>query len=286
MKHINDNYRLLEKIGKGSFGEVYKVVDKNNKELACKVEDKQAKTRLKNEYNIYKIFKHKNIECVPKIYDYTETPKYNLLTMQLLGKSLDTIFEEKNKSLDVGTVMKIGIKIIEALEKIHKIGIIHRDIKPNNFMFGMNEYKNDLYIMDFGLSKKWRSNGKHLEYKSGRSLIGTARYASVNIHMGIEPSRRDDLESVSYMLVYLLKGKLPWQGLKKKTKDNPNDHIGQVKTVTNLEKLCEGLPSCFLDMIIYTRNLEFPEKPDYKHLVELFYNSAREHKITIKYYWE
>lgn len=284
--NVHDNYRLIEKIGKGSFGEVYKVIDKNDKYMACKVEEKQSKSRLKSEYNIYKIFRAKNLECVPKVYDYTETPKYNLLSMELLGKSLDAIFEECKKCIDIGTVIKIAITIISALEKIHKTGIIHRDIKPNNFMFGIDDKQNDLFVMDFGLSKKWYTKGKHIEYKSERSLIGTARYASVNIHMGIEPSRRDDLEAVSYMLIYFLKGKLPWQGLKKKTKDNQIDSIGQVKMMTNLEKLCEDLPSCFLTMINYTRNLDFTEKPDYKYLIELFNKAATENNITVKYYWE
>ena len=283
---VGNNYRLIKRIGKGSFGEVFLVSDKEGNKYACKAENNSSKNRLRGESYIYKRFASKNLECVPTFHKYFETPEYNLLIMQLLGKSLDCIFEDCNNNIDVGTVMKIGITIISHLEKIHRIGIIHRDIKPNNFMFGMDENESDLYVMDFGLSKKWCVNRDHIEFKTNRSMIGTARYASLNIHLGTEPSRRDDMESVGYMLVYLIKGSLPWQGLKKKTKENPMDKIGEKKMMVNLKTLCEGLPECFYDYINYTRNLQFTEKPDYEYLRDLFISSAKTNNIKIKYFWE
>ena len=283
---VGNNYRLIKKIGSGSFGEVYLVTDIEGNNYACKVESTDAKNRLQSESFIYKRFASKNLECVPTIHKYIETSDYNLLIMQLLGKSLDVIFEECNNSIDIGTVIKIGITIINNLEKIHRIGIIHRDIKPNNFMFGIDDKVNDLYVMDFGLSKKWCVNRDHIEFKSNRSMIGTARYASLNIHLGTEPSRRDDMESVGYMLIYLVKGSLPWQGLKKKTRDNPMDKIGEKKMMVNLKSLCEGLPNCFYEYINYTRNLQFTEKPDYEYLRDLFISSAKANNIIIKYFWE
>lgn len=283
---VGTNYSLIEKIGKGSFGEVYRVADKNGNIYACKSELKGDKNRLRMESYIYKRFASKNILCVPKIYNYIETPQYNLLIMELLGKSLDVIFEECNNTIDIGTVMKMAISIIDNLEQIHRTGIIHRDIKPNNFMFGLEDKKNQLYIMDFGLSKKWYSESKHIKYKTGRSMIGTARYTSLNMHVGIEPSRRDDMESVGYMLVYLVKGSLPWQGLKKKTKENPVDKIGEEKILIDLLMLCMGLPECFLEYINYTRNLQFMQKPDYEYLRNIFIESAKKHNIELRYYWE
>ena len=283
---VGNNYRLIKEIGKGSFGEVFLVTDKDGNKYACKAENNSSKNRLRGESYIYKRFASKNLECVPVFHKYFETPDYNLLIMQLLGKSLDSLFEDCNNSIDIGTVMKIGITIISHLEKIHRIGIIHRDIKPNNFMFGLDDNANNLYVMDFGLSKKWCVNRDHIEFKTNRSMIGTARYASLNIHLGTEPSRRDDMESVGYMLVYLIKGSLPWQGLKKKTKENPMDKIGEKKMMVNLKILCEGLPECFYDYINHTRNLQFTENPDYEYLRDLFITSAKMNNIKLKYFWE
>ena len=283
---VGRNYKLIKKIGSGSFGTVYLGKDMDGKYIACKTEKQLSKNRLKGESMIYKRFAAKKLDCVPTVYKYIETSGFNLLIMQLLGNCLETIFNESGGKLNLSTVMKLGINITTNLEKIHSVGIIHRDIKPNNFMFGVGENANNLYIMDFGLSKKWYNKSTHIEYRTGRSLIGTARYASMNIHLGTEPSRRDDIESVGYLLLYLVHGSLPWQGLKKKTKENAIDKIGDTKLLTDLKLLCSGLPDCFYEYINYARNLQFTEKPNYDFLRNLFVESAQLHNIELKYYWE
>jgi len=285
-QYFSDDFTILNKIGKGSFGEVYLTEDKKGHKWASKVEEKRSNSRLRDEYNIYKkIHRLGPSYGIPKILKFLETPQYNIMVMELLGPSLDALFTEYDKKFDIGTVLKIAIETVSLLKEFHNAGFIHRDIKPNNFLVGFDNKIDQLYIMDFGLSKQYINKGKHIDFRSERSLIGTARYASLNIHFGLEPSRRDDLESTGYMFVYLIKGCLPWQGLKKGKKLSQMDKIGEVKLLTQLETLCEGLPSCFFDYLTYCRKLKFDETPDYEYLQNLFINTANKNNIKLEYIW-
>jgi serine/threonine protein kinase len=285
---LEDIYKFLKEIGSGSFGSVYRVVErKTNIEYAVKIEEKNNKSRLKNEYKIYKKMKECGVTFgIPQIKHYWESEKRCYLFMQLLGKSLDQMLNDLPGPFDLPTVLLLGIQITTLLEVIHSTGFIHRDIKPNNFLIGTGRDIDSIFIMDFGLSKKYINDNEHIKMKVDRSLVGTARYASINVHQGFEPSRRDDLESVGYMLVYFLIRKLPWQGLKKNKNGDHIKIIGECKMKTSLDELCKNLPPCFKEYISYCRSLKFEETPNYKYLKKLFYSAAAEKKINLKYLWE
>lgn len=288
---FKDKYDLIKKIGSGSFGEVYLCYDKRRqRHIALKVEDIQkGKTpKLRREYGVYKLLHKYNVPFIPQTYGYYPTKKCYLMKMKLLGASLDVLFEKNNTCFDIGTTLKLGIDMIEIMKNLHNAKIIHRDIKPNNFMVGKEDPEN-VYIMDFGLAKQYIKNGKHIKHKTGKPLIGTARYTSVNVHMGIEPCRRDELEAIGYMLVYFLKGKLPWQGLKKKgqvmTRSEQIEKIGNVKIAIKTSKICEDIPECFNTYIDATKSLKFFEDPDYDYLKSIFRDYAGKNGIKLEYSW-
>jgi len=286
---LNSEYLILIKIGEGSFGTVWRVTQqKTKKDYAAKFELKNEKSRLRHEYLIYKNLIEGGVDKgIPKIKRYFETNKNYCLIMQLLGKNLEQIMHEYKKEYDIGSILKLGIELTELLKKIHNAGYIHRDIKPNNFLIGTGKHINEVYIMDFGLSKKYtKANGSHMNFSSDRSMVGTVRYASLNLHHGIEPSRRDDLESIGYMLIYLIKGRLPWQGLKRRDDIDQSKMIGNYKRKTSLKELCDELPPCFEEYIKYCRNLRFDQDPDYAYLTSLFIKTSIELKVNIQYWWE
>jgi serine/threonine protein kinase len=286
---LEDEYTFEWKIGSGSFGEVWLVIDKKtNKKMAFKMEEKSGSSKggmLRDEYKIYlNLLKGGVKDGIPKIYQFMQTPKFNIMVMELLDKSIEKIFNDNSKKFNIGTVLLLGINMIKLLKSIHQAGYIHRDIKPNNFMLGFGEDPK-MYIMDFGLSKRYIVNDKHIQLKTGKSLIGTARYASINVHMGFEPSRRDDLISVGYMLIYFVKGKLPWQGLKKDSQVDHLENIGDVKMCMSLDKLCKNVPICLKEYLKYCINLKFDEEPDYDKLLSLLTDYANKNKIELKYEW-
>jgi serine/threonine protein kinase len=282
------NYELINKIGSGSFGEVY--IAKNtidNKIYAAKIEESKEKNRLKSEYNVYKkINKDNKIIGIPKVFNFIKTEDYNIIVMELLGPSIEKKFEDNQRKISLSNLFKLGLDMIQLIQNFHKRGFIHRDIKPNNFLFNYEKPHDKLYIMDFGLSKSYIVDGEHIDIKFDRSLIGTARYCSLNIHWGIEPSRRDDLESIAYILIYLFKGNLPWQGLKKDKHKSQLDRIGDKKLSISTEILCKDMPESFRLFLDYCRSLKFEQKPDYKYIIDLFNKDITKLNIKPQYDWD
>ncbi|KAI8560869.1 hypothetical protein RHMOL_Rhmol04G0289200 [Rhododendron molle] len=190
-----------------------------------------------------------------------------------LGRKIGSgSFGELYLGVNVQTGEEVAVKLINRVEYMHSRGFLHRDIKPDNFLMGLGRKANQVYAIDFGLAKKYRDlqTHKHIPYRENKNLTGTARYASVNTHLGVEQSRRDDLESLGYVLMYFLRGSLPWQGLKAGTKKQKYDKISEKKMLTPIEVLCKSYPSEFISYFHYCRSLRFDDKPDYSYLKRLF----------------
>ena len=207
--------------------------------------------------------------------------------MELLDKSLEDLFQQCQKNFPLKTVCLIAQQMIDRLEYIHNKNIIHRDIKPDNFVMGLN-LSHIVYILDFGLSKKYRSSRthQHIRFCSNKKLTGTARYASINALKGCEQSRRDDLEAIGYVLMYFLRGSLPWQGLKVNKGEDRYKKIYQKKKATKAEDLCEGYPKELCDYINYTRNLDFEADPDYDYLRGLFASIMEKNNIVYDFHFK
>jgi casein kinase 1 len=191
------------------------------------------------------------------------------LVMEFLGKSLEDRVELCGGRLTPKTTALVAEQALQRIEYLHSKGIIHRDIKPENFMFGARERQHHLYLIDFGLSKKYYDK-KHSKMYTRLPLTGTARYASVNAHKGLEQSRRDDLEAIGHMLIYFVRGSLPWSGLTAKNKEEKYKRIKEVKESTPIADLCQSLPREFERFLTYCRGLGFQERPDYVMLRRIF----------------
>ena len=268
-------------IGKGSFGKIYVGYNKTTgEEVAIKLESVNAdQPQLISEYKIYKHLQ--NGFGIPKVYECSKNKKDIILIMELLGDSLEKKLNKCNRKFSLLTVLMIGDQLVTRLEFIHSKNYLHRDIKPDNFLVGRGNKNTIIYAIDFGLAKKYKDSktGLHIPYRDGKRLTGTARYASINTHLGMEQSRRDDIEAVGYMLLYFLKGCLPWQGMVLKDPKKKYDKIKQLKYQINLEDLCAGQPIEFVKFIQYSRNMKFEDKPDYNYLRGLLRKAAADNGL-------
>jgi casein kinase 1 len=199
------------------------------------------------------------------------------MVLDLLGNDLERLFMRCDRKFSLKTVLQIGDQALQRLEHLHDQGYVHRDIKPENFCIGVGREASIVYVIDLGMCKKWKESatGEHVAYSEGKALAGTPRYASINCHCGIDASRRDDIESLSYVLLYFLRGSLPWQGLKASSKADKYAAILRKKVSTRLDSLCDGLPKELLKFATYARALKFEDKPDYTFLRGLLKTAAK-----------
>lgn len=269
---VGKKYRIGRKIGSGSFGDIYLGTNIiSGEEVAIKLENVKAKhPQLEYEAKVYKALS--GGVGIPFVRWYGTECDYNAMVIDLLGPSLEDLFNYCNRKFTYKTVLLLADQLICRIEYIHARCFIHRDIKPDNFLMGIGRRGSQVNVIDFGLAKKYRDPRTHLHipYRENKNLTGTARYASVNTHLGIEQSRRDDLESLGYVLIYFCRGSLPWQGLKAATKRQKYDRIMEKKMTIPNDVLTKGLPDEFLEYMNYIKNLRFDDKPDYPFLRKLF----------------
>ncbi len=285
---IFNKYKLIRKLGQGSFGSIYQAQSKcSNKYYAVKLEEMRQNQFVLEEESIF--LSYLNCPRIPKLKTFGYSGSLIILVMELLGDSLDKIFDKlPSRKMSIRCVCNIAYQLLMIFEIIHNCNIIHRDIKPANVAIGFEEKSKFIYLLDFGLSKKYRSSKtkKHFPFVQGNKLIGNARYSSINALDGGTQSRRDDLESLGYLLLYLLLGRLPWQGHISHSKEDKYYKIREIKKNTTPEELCQGLPPQIQEYVEYTRNLEYETDPDYNYLKNLFLTILKHYNWEFDYYYD
>ena len=284
---VGGKYRICKKIGDGSFNEIYQGSDIfDNSEVAIKLEHNSIKyPQLLFESRLLKSIPGIGI---PKVYWAGVSGEYNVMVLELLGNNLEELFQNCEKKFSLKTILMIAIQIIDRIRHLHLHNYIHRDIKPQNFSIGKGENEHIIYLIDYGLAKRYREEytNFHIPLRQNIKLTGTIRYASCNAINKKELSRRDDMESIGYLLIYLSKGVLPWQGLKIKQKSEKYSKIREIKMTIETNKLCEGLPEEFGEYIDLVKNLEFEEEPDYTRYINMFNELIKKKEFVKDYLYD
>ncbi|KAK6204737.1 casein kinase I [Scheffersomyces amazonensis] len=262
------HYKIGKKIGEGSFGVIFEGTNIiNGVPVAIKFEPRKTEApQLRDEYRTYKHLQ--GCEGIPNAYYFGQEGLHNILVIDLLGPSLEDLFDWCGRRFSVKTVVQIAIQMLTLVEDVHRHDLIYRDIKPDNFLIGRQGLpdENHVHLIDFGMAKQYRDprTKQHIPYREKKSLSGTARYMSINTHLGREQSRRDDLEALGHVFFYFLRGQLPWQGLKAPTNKQKYEKIGDKKRTTPAVALCDGLPRQFAEYLDSVRSLPFDAEPAYE----------------------
>lgn len=272
-----DKYKVEEIIGQGTYGSIYKGRDKVTSEpVAVKIESiSQPKKNLAREKQIYALIG--DTVGFPKLKYFCTDGNVSAMVISMLGKSLDVCFKEAPNRFSLKTVLLLADQMISRIQYLHSKGIIHRDIKPSNFMMGSGNDQNIVYLIDFGFARSYcnLTTKEHNVERNSTSFIGTPSYASINALKLVEQSRRDDLESLAYTLIYFLKGTLPWNLVRCDNNDFCK-RILEVKENTTIHDLCDGLPAVFETFLTSIRELKFEKEPNYIEYREMFRNLFKE----------
>jgi len=284
-------YRLRQQIGSGGFADIFQGTNVETGEpVAFKLEPiKSRHPQLFYEAVAYKMLNEGGSSVgIPNIWWYGELSGNHAMVLELLGPSLEDHLNFCDRKFSLKTTLMLADQMISRVEYVHGKHFLHRDITPDNFLMGTGEKDHDVYIIDFGLAKQYRDpeTGEHIPLKVWKRFSGTARYCSIDMHRGTEQSRRDDLESIGYILIYFLRGSLPWQGLQTKTKEEKHNRIREKKMSTPAEVLCESFPWEFASYVNYTRNLGFEETPDYAYLKKLFHDLFEREGYELDYVFD
>jgi casein kinase 1 len=271
---LGGHYRIRRRIGSGSFGEIYSAEDTtSHRWVAVKLESNRVRVpQLAYEARLYEIFAGGT--GIPRLFWSGPSDLCRGLAIELLGESLADLLAKCNRRLTVKSVLMLADQMISCVQFIHNKNFVLRDIKPENFVMGIGARASQVFVIDYGLAKKYRDQNTHahIPYVEGKSLTGTARYASITALRGGEQSRRDDMEALGYVWVYLLKGSLPWMGAKGLTEEAKQARVCRMKSDTPIGELCRDLPEEFAKYLQIVRNLEFTEPPRYCELRALFRN--------------
>ena len=285
---IFNKYKIIKRLGRGSFGHIY-LVEYQNKLYAMKLENTKKGYYILDK-EIYLMI-HLYGPRIPYAKSFGQCGYYNVLVMELLGKSLEDIkLMLPSKKMTIPCVCKLSYQMLQILEHIHRKSFLHRDVKPDNFIMGIGPNSHLLYMIDFGFAKTYRdpTTLAHHPMQKGAGITGTARFASINTLSGYTQSRRDDLESLGYVIVYIAKGTLPWANIKCDDKDALYSRILETKIQTTPENLCSGLPAQFEEYIKYIRGMSYEQEPNYKYLRNLFLITLQNlgGKMDFSYDWD